>query len=83
MPELGIGQAHSIHLATLPNCKYPADLEPSARWFVDDYTVPTVELNETGMIPVPSRPGLGYHVDPIKVRQYQVRRQEFTRASQG
>ena len=44
MPELGIGQAHGIHLATLPNCKYPTDVEPSARWFVDDYTIPLVEL---------------------------------------
>lgn len=79
MPELGIGQAHAIHLATLPNCKYPADIEPSARWFVDDYTVPLVELAGPGMIEVPTRPGLGYLVDPVKVRRYQVRQEEFTR----
>src|SRR5262249_55595816 len=60
MPELGIGQAHAIHLATLPNCKYPSDIEPSARWFVDDYTVPLVELAGPGIIEVPTRPGLGF-----------------------
>ena len=40
MPELGIGQAFGIHLASLGNCRYPTDVEPSARWFVDDYVVP-------------------------------------------
>jgi o-succinylbenzoate synthase len=83
MPELGIGQAHAIHLATLPNCKYPADVEPSSRWFVDDYTIPLVELAGPGIIEVPTRPGLGYHVDPVKLRRYQVRQQEFSRRTEG
>jgi O-succinylbenzoate synthase len=83
MPELGIGQAHAIHLGTLPNCKYPADIEPSSRWFVDDYTIPLVELASPGIIEVPTRPGLGYHVDPAKVRRYQVRQREFTGATRG
>jgi O-succinylbenzoate synthase len=83
MPELGIGQAHAIHLATLPNCKYPADVEPSSRWFVDDYSIPLVELASPGVIEVPTRPGLGYHVDPVKVRRYQVRQREFTSTTRG
>jgi O-succinylbenzoate synthase len=77
MPELGIGQAHGIHLATLANCKYPSDIEPSARWFVDDYTVPLIDLATPGFIEVPTRPGLGFHVDAPTVRRYQVRQQEF------
>ena len=44
MPELGVGQAQGIHLAALANCKYPTDVEPSARWFVDDYVVPRIEM---------------------------------------
>ncbi len=28
-PELGVGQAHGIHLAALANCKYPTDIESS------------------------------------------------------
>jgi O-succinylbenzoate synthase len=83
MPELGVGQAHGIHLATLPNCKYPSDIEPSSRWFVDDYTVPLIELASPGIIEVPTRPGLGYHVDPVKVKRYQVRQQEFTAATRS
>ena len=67
MPELGIGQAFGIHLATLANCKYPTDVEPSARWFVDDYVVPALELVGAGSFQrprstrcgVPGRPGQG------------------------
>ncbi len=29
MPELGVGRAQGIHLAALPNCRYPTDIEPS------------------------------------------------------
>jgi O-succinylbenzoate synthase len=77
MPELGIGQAHGIHLATLANCKYPSDLAPSARWFVDDYAVPLVEHASPGVIRVPDRPGVGYRVDAAKLHRYQIRQQEF------
>ncbi len=77
-PDLGIGQAHGIHLATLPNCKYPADLEPSARWFVDDYVSPLIEFATPGILGVPPKPGIGYQVDRAKVHRYQVRHQEFT-----
>jgi o-succinylbenzoate synthase len=83
MPELGIGQAHGIHLATLANCKYPSDIEPSTRWFVDDYTVPMIDFATPGIIGVPTRPGLGVLVDPAKVRRYQVRQQEFTSKTVG
>ena len=78
MPELGVGQAHGIHLATLANCKYPTDIEPSARWFVDDYVVPRLELTAPGILSVPTRPGLGYQVDPTTLRRYQVRQRAFT-----
>jgi O-succinylbenzoate synthase len=83
MPELGIGQAQGIHLAALANCRYPTDIEPSARWFVDDYVVPLLELSSPGLLSVSSRPGLGYLVDPVKVRRYQVRHREFTAKSSG
>jgi O-succinylbenzoate synthase len=83
MPELGIGQAFGIHLASLANCKYPTDVEPSARWFVDDYVVPPLELSAPGVFKVPSRPGLGFQVDAAKVRRYQVRQEEFTARTTG
>ncbi len=77
MPELGIGQAHGIQLATLHNCKYPSDLAPSSRWFVDDYVVPLIEHASPGVIRVPDRPGVGYRVDAAKLHHYQIRQQEF------
>lgn len=83
MPELGIGQAYGIHLATLANCKYPSDVEPSARWFVDDYVVPALELSSPGLFTVPDRPGLGFQIDAAKVHRYQVRQEEFTRRTTG
>jgi O-succinylbenzoate synthase len=76
-PELGIGQAQGIHLAALGNCRYPTDIEPSARWFVDDYVVPLIELSAPGVLSIPTRPGLGYLVDHAKVRRYQVRQTEL------
>jgi O-succinylbenzoate synthase len=83
MPELGVGQAQGIHLAALGNCRYPTDVEPSARWFVDDYVVPRIELSAPGVLSVPTRPGLGYQVDPAKVRRYLVQHQEFTARTVG
>jgi O-succinylbenzoate synthase len=83
MPELGVGQAQGVHLATLANCKYPTDIEPSARWFVDDYVVPLIELSAPGLLAVPTRPGLGYEVDHAKVRHYQVRQQGFRSKTVG
>ncbi len=77
-PELGVGQAQAIHLATLSNCKYPAEVAPSTRWFVDDVVVPPIEHDAPGIFSVPTRPGLGHLVDPVKVRRYQIRQQEWT-----
>ncbi len=77
MPELGIGQAAGIHMAALPNCRYPTDVEPSARWFVDDYSSPLIDLSAPGILAIPRRPGLGYQVDFNKLSRYQVRREEF------
>jgi O-succinylbenzoate synthase len=76
-PELGIGQAGGIHLATLADCRYPADIEPSARWFVDDYVTPRLELVAPGRFAVPTRPGVGYQADPAKLRRYAVREATF------
>lgn len=77
-PELGIGQSQAVHLATLPNCKDATDAAPPIRWFVDDIVVPAVEFDEPGKFLVSIRPGLGHLLDPLKVRRYQVRHQEWT-----
>ena len=79
-PELGVGQAQGIHLGALPNCKYPTDVTPSARWFVDDYIAPLIEMTAPGLLNVPQRPGLGYQIDELKLRRYRVRHEEIAGA---
>ncbi len=78
MPELGVGRAQGIHLAALPNCRYPTDIEPSARWFVDDYISPLLELSSPGLLSVPTRPGLGFEIDHPRVRRYQIRQHDVS-----
>lgn len=76
MPELGIGGAQTVHLATLGNFMFPTDVESSRRWFVDDIIEPFLEVRN-GMISVPESTGNGYKVDPRKVQQYKVREESF------
>lgn len=82
-PELGVGQSQAVHLATLSNCKDATDAAPPIRWLVDDVVVPAIEFDEPGRFLVSSRPGLGHLLDPLKVRRYQVRYQEWTVGEQG
>jgi O-succinylbenzoate synthase len=77
-PELGVGLAQAIHLATLPGCKDPAVVEPAARWYVDDLVSPPIEFDAPGRFRVPTRPGLGHLLDAPKVRRYQVRHQRWS-----
>lgn len=59
MLESGIGRAHNIHLATLPNFKFPNDLSASQRYYEKDLIEPPVELSNKGTIRVPELPGIG------------------------
>ena len=63
MLESGIGRAHNIHLASLPNFSLPGDVAASARYFVPDLIEPGITVSLAGTIPVPSGPGIGVSVD--------------------
>jgi O-succinylbenzoate synthase len=80
-PELGIGLAQGIALASLPNCKDPSGLAPTARWFLDDIVKPPIELELEPATParfrVSTRPGVGHVIDWARVRQHQVRQREW------
>lgn len=76
MPELGVGCAAGAALAALPNINFPTDVEASARWFRDDIIEPWIEV-KNGVIELPKTPGLGYKVNPEKLKRYQVAQQEF------
>ena len=76
MPELGIGGAQTVHLATLDNFKYPTDVEASHRWFVDDIIDPLIEVHD-GMITLPDGNGNGYSLNTQVIGRYKVREQFF------
>ena len=63
MLESGIGRAHNIHLASLPNFSLPGDIAASKRYFVPDLIEPPIEVGADGMVQVPTQPGIGVHID--------------------
>ncbi len=63
MLEAGIGRAHNIALATLPNFTLPGDVSASKRYWKRDIIVPEVETTPTGTIEVRDGVGFGYEID--------------------
>jgi O-succinylbenzoate synthase len=61
MPELGVGSAQALVLASHPSCWFPTDVEPSERWYVDDVLSPPLKLDR-GHLHLPPGPGLGFTV---------------------
>jgi O-succinylbenzoate synthase len=68
MLESGIGRAHNIHLASLPNFTLPGDIAASRRYFVPDLIEPGIEVSRDGTVPVPTGPGIGVTVDWDRVK---------------
>ena len=65
MPELGIGSAQALMLAAHPAFAFPTDVEPSARWYLDDIIAPELRL-ESGCLCW----GPGMSVDRGKLERY-------------
>ena len=63
MLESGIGRAHNLALASLPNFTLPGDTSASNRYWHRDIISPAVEMDAEGYIRIPERPGIGYPVD--------------------
>jgi O-succinylbenzoate synthase len=73
MLETGIGRAHNVALATLPNFVLPGDVSASKRYWARDIIAPAVEVSERGTIAVPTTPGFGYDIDHDFLRSVTVR----------
>ena len=73
MLESGIGRAYNVALASLPNFSLPGDLSPSARYWERDIVEPEWTMDATGMVLVPTGPGLGIHVDVDRIDDLTVR----------
>jgi O-succinylbenzoate synthase len=68
MLESGIGRAHNIHLASLPNFTLPGDIAASRRYFVPDLIEPGIDVSADGLVAVPTGPGIGVNVDWDRVK---------------
>ncbi len=66
MLESGIGRAHNLHIASLPNFRLPGDLSASNRYYREDLIDPPISLEPDGTIRVPEGPGIG--VNPVEER---------------
>jgi O-succinylbenzoate synthase len=73
MLEAGIGRAHNIALATLPNFTLPGDVSASKRYWKRDIIVPEVETTPHGTIAIRDAPGFGYQIDHDFLRGVTVR----------
>ena len=69
MLESGIGRAHNIHLASLPNFRLPGDIAASKRYYVPDLIEPGIEVAPDGTIAVPTGPGIGVNVVRERIEQ--------------
>jgi O-succinylbenzoate synthase len=77
MLESGIGRAHNIHLATLPNFQLPNDLSASKRYYAEDLIEPPVEITANGTIEVPELPGIGVSPQEYRIEKATVKREVF------
>ncbi|HUE86792.1 MAG TPA: o-succinylbenzoate synthase [Vicinamibacterales bacterium] len=73
MLETGIGRAHNIHLASLPNFSLPGDIAASKRYYAPDLIDPPIEVAADGTIGVPTEPGIGVHIVRERVDQATLR----------
>ena len=74
MLESGVGRAHNVALASLPNFTIPGDVSPSARYWTEDVVTPEWTMDATGMVAVPAeRPGIGVEVNVDRVDDLTVR----------
>jgi len=77
MLESGIGRAHNVALATLPNFVLPGDVSASKRYWKRDIIHPAVETTARGTIVVRDAPGFGYDLDTDFIKSITVRRESI------
>ena len=83
MLESGIGRAHNIHLASLPNFTLPGDVAASKRYYEPDLIEPGIEVAPDGTIAVPDGPGIGVRIVQERVDAATYRRMDVTPGAGG
>ncbi|MCT2538267.1 o-succinylbenzoate synthase [Aquibacillus koreensis] len=62
MLEAGVGRAHSLAIATLPQFTLPGDTAASANYWASDIITPEVTV-DNGQVILPEEPGIGYQIN--------------------
>jgi O-succinylbenzoate synthase len=78
MLECGIGRAHNLALASLPNFTLPGDISASKRYWARDVITQPFEVAGDGTVGVPSGPGLGVEIDRAFLDDITIHKQVFT-----
>lgn len=81
MLELGVGRAHNIALASLPNFSIAGDTSASERSYAEDIITPAIDFSRPGWIPVPTAPGIGCEVLPDVVEKFTIARKTCPRTT--
>ncbi len=76
MLEAGVGRAHNIALAALPQFTLPGDTAGSSLYWKKDIIKPEVTVND-GVITVPDKPGIGYEIDDEALEAFTVDEEVF------
>ena len=77
MLEMGIGRAHNVHLASLPNFSVPGDVAASARYFSTEVIGEPFTVNADGTMDVPAGPGIGVTVLEDEIRKLAIETREL------
>ncbi|UCF09351.1 MAG: o-succinylbenzoate synthase [Candidatus Bipolaricaulota bacterium] len=76
--ESGIGRAHNVAVASLPNFSLPGDLSGSARYYAEDLVDPPFALAGDGTMEVPVGAGIGVEVVERRLAEATIRHEVFT-----
>jgi O-succinylbenzoate synthase len=77
MLEMGIGRAHNVHLASLPNFRVPGDVSASARYFETEIIGEPFTVEKDGTMKVPTKPGIGVTVLEEVIRKIATEHKEL------
>ncbi len=75
--ESGIGRAHNLAVASLPNFSLPGDISASDRYWAEDIVDPPFTLNPDGTMDVPGGPGIGVRVLRDRLERFSLRKEVY------
>jgi O-succinylbenzoate synthase len=79
MLEFGIGRAHNVQLASLPNFSLPGDVSASERYFETEIIGEPFTVQKDGTMRVPTGPGIGVTVLEDAIRKLALQQKEYRR----